>query len=172
MNPLALILLPALLPGPVLEPVLATQQRTAPLLAAVQSDALGRALLIAALVVSPYVIYKLREVRRVRAAHARAVAADATDTAGVVLLPALEDVIGDISYVVAEARLNGGAMLLVPHQVTVSDRPATDAVVDMLVRDALRRSGLVVTAELDTAEGRLLECASGGGVPDRDPTDG
>jgi len=133
------------------------------LLAAVQSDTLGRSLLIAALIVSPYGIYKLRQVRRVRATHARVLAAEASAADDTVVLPALEDVIGDISFVVDEARANGGAMLVVPHDVTVSDRPATGAVVDVLVRDALRRSGLVVTAELDTPEGRMFECALVGG---------
>jgi len=134
-------------------------------LGAIQSDTLGRSLFIAVLVVSPYGIYKLRQVRRVRRNHEAALAADAAalleDTPR---LPALEEVIGDVSFVVAEARANGGAMLLVPHEVTVSDRVATSAVVDMLVRDALRRSGLVITAEIDTPEGRLIECALVGGA--------
>ncbi|CAN5469908.1 hypothetical protein BH10ACT3_BH10ACT3_11680 [soil metagenome] len=135
------------------------------LLGAVQSDTLGRSLLIALLVVSPYGIYKIRQVRRVRQGHEAVLAAEAAPPK-----PdgpprhALEDVSGDISFVVSEARSAGGAMLLVPHDVTVSDRDASDAVVDMLVRDALRRSGLVVTAEVDTAEGRLLECALLGGT--------
>lgn len=138
------------------------------MLAAVQSDTLGRSLLIALLVVSPYAFYKWRQVQRVRRGHEAALAADAAALApDVPKLPALEDVIRDISFVVAEATANGGAMLLVPAQVTVSDRLAEDSVVDMLLRDALRRSGLVVTAELDTPDGRMLECALIGGGPNR-----
>lgn len=155
--------LPSRLPRPFLEIGHGLQDHLAHaprgLLAAVQSDTLTRSLLIALLVVSPYAIYKLRQVRRVRRNHEAVLAAEAAALApDVPRLPALEDVIGDVSFVVAEADTNGGAMLLVPHQVTVSDRPATPTVVDMLVRDALRRSGLVVTAEVDTPEGRLLEC--------------
>lgn len=155
--------------APVTAPALTSllNQIPHPIFAAAQGDTLGRALLIAVIVVSPYAYFKLRQVRRVRRTHVAALAADAALTDGEIRIPALEDVIGDVSYVVAEARANGGAMLLVPHEVTVSDRVATDEVVDMLVRDALRRSGLVVTGELDTAEGRLIECALIGGVPPR-----
>jgi hypothetical protein len=155
------------LPRPLLELGHGLSERLAPpgLLGAVQSDTLTRSLLIALVVVSPYGIYKLRQVRRVRRNHeavlAAEVAALATDEPRP---PALEDVIGDVSYVVEEAAANGGAMLLVPHDVTVSDRATTPTVVDMLVRDALRRSGLVVTAEIDTDEGRLLECRPMGGA--------
>lgn len=138
------------------------------MLGAVQGDTLGRSLLIALVVVSPYAFYKWRQVQRVRRGHEAALAADAAALApDVEQLPALEDVIRDVAYVVEEATANGGAMLLIPPQVTVSDRVAGPDVVDMLVRDALRRSGLVVTAELDTAEGRLLECALVGGTPPR-----
>ena len=79
--------------------------------------------------------------------------------------PALEDVVADIAFVQEEAHTRGGAMLLVPHVVTVSHRPAPASTVDLLVRDALRRSGLVVTAEVDTEEGRLLECRPAGTGP-------
>jgi hypothetical protein len=138
------------------------------LLGAVQSDTLGRSLLIALVVVSPYAIHKWMQVRRVRDAHERVIAADAAASEPTrPRPPALEDVIRDVGLVLAEATEHGGAMLLIPTEVTVSDRAASDEVVDVLVRDALRRSGLVVTAELDTAEGRLLECTLIGGTPRR-----
>lgn len=142
-----------------------------------QSDTLGRSLLIALLVVSPYAIYKWRQVQRVRRAHEAAVAADAAPPPpDEPPAAALEDVVRDIAYVQSEAAANGGAMLLVPHVVTVSHRPAPAATVDLLVRDALRRSGLVVTAEVDTDEGRLLECrplgtGAGGPAPAPGATD-
>ncbi|MHB1139504.1 MAG: hypothetical protein ACYC2O_11145, partial [Microthrixaceae bacterium] len=109
--------------------------------------------------VSPYAIYKFRQVQRVRRAHeAAVVAADAPPPPDEPPAPALEDVVRDIAFVREEADAHGGAMLLVPHHVTVSHRPAPASTVDLLVRDALRRSGLVVAAEVDTEEGRLLEC--------------
>ena len=49
--------------------------------------------------------------------------------------------------------------MLVPLDATVDGDPVPAAVADALVRDALARSGLVATDELDTADGRLLECA-------------
>jgi predicted nucleotidyltransferase len=133
------------------------QQET--LIAQVQGETLGRSLLIALVVISPYAIYKMRQVRLVRRAHDAVLAAEAAppppDTAP---LPALEDVIRDISYVVTEAKLNGGAILVIPSQVTVSHREANDAIVDLLVSDALRRSGLVIASQESTEEGRLVHC--------------
>jgi hypothetical protein len=133
------------------------QQET--LIAQVQGETLGRSLLIALVVISPYVIYKMRQVRLIRRAHDAVLAAEAAppppDTAP---LPALEDVIRDISYVVTEAKLNGGAILVIPSQVTVSHREANDAIVDLLVSDALRRSGLVIASQESTEEGRLVHC--------------
>lgn len=133
--------------------------------ASTQAGALGRSLVIAVIIVAPYAFYKIRQVRRIRSNHQAVLAAEEAalaraeaGTAGTPR-PALEDVIRDISFVVEEATRAGGAMLLVPHDVTVSDRDAPRSVVDTLIRDALRRSGLVVTAEIDSSEGRFLECA-------------
>jgi len=129
------------------------------LIAQVQGETLGRSLLIALVVISPYVIYKMRQVRLVRRAHEAVLAAEAAppppDT---VPLPALEDVIRDISYVVTEAKVNGGAILVIPTRVTVSHREASDEIVDLLVSDALRRSGLMIAGQESTEEGRLVHC--------------
>lgn len=128
-----------------------------------QTDVLFRSLAIAVVIVAPYAIYKVKQVRRTnrlaeqfqdhRAKSERRAEAPHGH------IPALEDVIADISFVEAEANRNGGALLVVPHSVTVSDRPAPPELVDTLVRDALRRSNLLITAEADSVEGRLLECA-------------
>lgn len=123
-----------------------------------------RSLAIAAVIVLPYAIYKVRHVAKVRRRHEAVVASEAAatkadSTEGQEVVPALEDVLADVDYVVDEARRNGGAMLVVPHRVTVSDRLSSPEIIDALVRDALRRSGLVVTAEVDSEEGRMLECA-------------
>lgn len=131
-------------------------------------------MLIAALIVAPFALRKFRQIGRMRRAERAAAERRARDeqraqqTYG--HLPALEDVIADISFVVDESRRNGGALLVVPHEVTVSDRPAPPEIVDALVRDALRRSNLVVTAEADSPEGRVLECALvGSPTPTNDP---
>jgi hypothetical protein len=130
------------------------------LLGQVQGETLGRALLIAVVLITPYAIYKMRQVRAVRRAHDAAVAADAAalKAGDLTPLPALEDVIRDISYVVTEAKANGGAILVIPAQVTVSHREASDQIVDLLINDALRRSGLVIASQETTEEGRLLHC--------------
>ncbi|MEX0768233.1 MAG: hypothetical protein WD029_07160, partial [Microthrixaceae bacterium] len=148
--------------------VVGLQPQQVALIAQVQGETLGRSLLIALLLISPYVIYKMRQVRRVRRGHEAALAADAAppppDTPP---LPALEDVIRDISFVVGEARTNGGAVLVIPPRVTVSHREASDQIVDLVVADALRRSGLVIASEEITEEGRLVHCVL---IPDPDPT--
>lgn len=122
-----------------------------------------RSLVIAAVIILPYAIFKVRQVARVRRLSndigAREAKGSGRSDRAQDHLPALEDVIADIDFVVSEARRNGGAMLVVPHEVTVSDRPAEREIVDALVRDALRRSNLAITAEVDSQEGRLLECA-------------
>ena len=128
-----------------------------------QADVLIRSLIIAAVIVAPYAVYKIRQVSRLRQSidSAKENEAKAAKRAELTYghIPALEDVIADVSFVVEEATRNGGAMLVVPHEVTVSNRPATPEIVDALIRDALRRSNLVVTAEADSDEGRMLECA-------------
>lgn len=133
-----------------------------------QTDVLIRSLVIALVIVSPYAIYKVRQVRRtsrlVERAAQRQAEIDRRAASPYGHVPALEDVIGDIGFVEDEARRNGGALLVVPHRVTISDRPAPAEVVDTLVRDALRRSNLVITAEIESDEGRVLECAPTTGV--------
>ena len=47
--------------------------------------------------------------------------------------------------------------ITVPTEVTVDGRRTDPAVVDALVRDSLRRSGLVAVAEVDSPAGRSLE---------------
>lgn len=153
MSPFAALSVPGVAVPAKLSPVLGVDT---------QAGVLGRSLAIAVLLVAPYGIYKVRQVRRIRANHQAVIEAERKAQELTELgppRPALEDVIRDITFVVEEATRSGGAMLVVPHDVTVSDRDAPRSVVDTLIRDALRRSGLVVTAEVDSAEGRMLECA-------------
>ena len=66
--------------------------------------------------------------------------------------------IDGLARTVEEARAAGTATVMVPSDVTVGGQDAPAELVDSLVRDALRRSGLAATAEVDTAEGRVIEC--------------
>jgi hypothetical protein len=120
----------------------------------IQYTTLVRSLLLAAVIVSPYGIYKVRQVRAERreraAAEAAAMAPD--EPSG----PRLEDVIEQISDLGNQTELDTSTVT-VPAGATVGDSDAPAALVDSLVRDALRRSGLVATAEIDTPAGRVIE---------------
>lgn len=123
--------------------------------AEVQIDILGRSLLIAAVIVTPYGIHKVRQVRALRRERLAAEAAAAAPPGPT--RPALEDVIERIDAIGRDGGPEGGTTVTVPHDVTVAGGDAQPALVDTLVRDALRRSGLVASAELDTPAGRVLE---------------
>jgi hypothetical protein len=124
------------------------------LAAEIQYETLARSLLIAVLLVTPYGVYKVRQVRAMRRAReeAEAAAAAPAPPQG----PRLEDVIARISELGADPQL-ASATLTVPAGVQVGGSAAPAALVDSLVRDALRRSGLVATAEIDTPDGRVIE---------------
>ena len=125
-------------------------------LAQIQTDVLGRSLLIAAVVVSPYAFYKWRQVRRTRAETAEILrAANAPEQAPT--RPRLEDVIDEIHRVAADPGSDRGTTIRIARDLTVDGSEAPATLVDALVRDALRRSGLVATAEIETADGRILE---------------
>jgi len=125
----------------------------------VQTDTLVRSALIALVLVAPYGVYKWRQVRsarRERLALEAALSEDAEPAPTEPARPRLEDVIASIDDLASQA-VDGPVTLLVPHGPTVDGRDVDATTVDVLVRDALRRSGLVPVAEVDTAEGRLLE---------------
>lgn len=128
-------------------------------LAQVQADVLGRSLLIAAVLVSPYAVYKWRQVARVRAETAAALAPEPDDD--VDERPRLEDLIESIGLLDLRAE-SAPTTIRVPHGLTVDGREAPPAVVDALVRDALRRSGLIATAEVETADARVIELTAAG----------
>lgn len=125
------------------------------------SPVLLRSLLIALVIVTPYGIHKVRQVRARRAELTRRAAAvggtDPTITT-VEAAPRLEDVVAHIEEVAGSLDPGDPTTVTVPAGVTVGGDRVPRELVDTLVRDALRRSGLVATAEVDTAEGRLLEC--------------
>ena len=123
------------------------------LLAEVQSGVLARSLVIALVIVSPF-WFVLR--RRMRRDEQPAEAPDATSAPGA---PALEDLVEEIGRLADTTEDAASPVTItVPRGLTIDGDPAPDAVVDAIVRDAIARSGLVPTAELDTAEGRMIEC--------------
>lgn len=126
------------------------------LAADVEVGVLGRSLLIAAVVVTPYGIWKLRQVRAERARRALAEAPPEPPAAPAA--PRLEDVVAEISATAAVLDDGGTATVTVPCGSTVDGREVPPELADTLVRDALRRSGLVATAEVDTPAGRVIEC--------------
>ena len=128
------------------------------LLAEIETGVLVRSLAIAAVLVTPYGLYKRHQVRARRAAVLAERGAATTDDAPAPARPRLEDVIDGLARTVEEARAAGTATVMVPSDVTVGGQDAPAELVDSLVRDALRRSGLAATAEVDTAEGRVIEC--------------
>ena len=130
---------------------------TAPaLLAEIQGGVLVRSLIIAAVLLTPYYLYKRRGVRALRDAAAAAAAGPPADEAPAG--PRLEDVIDGLDAAAATARTDGTVTVTVPFGVTVDGKAAPAELVDALVRDALRRSGLLAAAEVDTADGRSIEC--------------
>ena len=127
-------------------------ERLPPLLAEIQSGVMARSLVIALVVVAPFWFVLRRRMRRDEAP------VDPPSEPAVGAAPALEDLIERIAAMADAADGHGTATVEVPHGLTIDGDPAPDAVVDAIVRDAIARSGMVPTAELDTAEGRIIEC--------------
>lgn len=124
----------------------------AALVADVQGSVLVRSFLIAIVLMAPVWVLVRRRVVRSHAPEPETVREPDPDET-----PRLEDVIADVARLATEARNEGSVTLTVPAELTVDGRPADPAVVDALVRDSLRRSGLAAVAEVDTPAGRTLE---------------
>ena len=113
------------------------------LVAEIQYETLARSLLLAMVLVSPYGIYKVRQVRALRRERAEALAA--ANAPPPPSRPRLEDVIDRISELGSSSDTTT-ATVTIPPDVTVAGGDPPEGLVDTLVRDALRRSGLVTTA--------------------------
>ncbi|MFZ4517497.1 MAG: hypothetical protein ACOYOP_03860 [Microthrixaceae bacterium] len=123
-----------------------------PLLAAeVQYSTLLRSLVLALLVVAPFFWYQWRKVRRARA-EAAAAAAPTPETAADPR-PRLEDVVGSIAATVTTTEVT------VPDGVTVDGVEVAPDMVELLVADALRRSGLVEVERTRRGDATVLRCA-------------
>lgn len=130
------------------------------LAAEVQYSTLLRSLLIALVVVAPFGWYQWQKVRRARAeAEAAAAPPPPPDEPGA-RRPRLEDVVASIgpSATATEVHL--------PDDVTLDGQEVTPDVVELLVADALRRSGLVETGRSRRDGVTVLRCApSADGAP-------
>ena len=118
------------------------------LLAAVDAGTLIRSLCIAAVLVLPYGIHKFRQVKRLRIAAAGGAPEPAAPDAS-----ALELAISAIGS------LAGGGELTVPANCTIDGQPAPAELRDALLRDALRRSGLVETDRSNRGADLVIMCA-------------
>ena len=126
---------------------------SAVVLAEVQGGVLVRSFLIAVVLIAPvwFLVRKRVLAGRVPQEPEPEDAPEQSDG------PQLEAVIASIAAVAESARDGGSATLTIPSGVTIDGRPADAATVDALVRDSLRRSGLVAVAEIDSPAGRTLE---------------
>lgn len=131
--------------------------------AQIQSDVLLRSLLIALLIVAPYAGYKWRRLSSARRERLAAQEAAATAPAAPAP-PELAEVIEHITRI-GDAEEPPSAVT-VPRGVRVDGAEAPPGLVDALVRDALRRSGLIATAEFDAPDGRVIEVARWRNVDD------
>lgn len=122
------------------------------LLAEIQVGVLARSFLIALIVLTPLWIL-LR--RRVLGRDTDTVVE--RDESEEPRVPRLEDVIAAVPAAAAAATAEGSATLEVPFEATIDGAGADRSTIDVLVRDALRRSGVVVAAEIDASDGRTLE---------------
>jgi len=123
--------------------------------AEIGAGTLLRCLLIAAVIVTPYFIFQRRQVRAARAELAeqrgeQEVQPPPADPNALETLVALIEEIGT-SHVGDDAP----TVTLMPHP-TVDGRPADQLVIDAIVADALRRSGLHEIGRTDTDQGQLL----------------
>ena len=132
------------------------------LLAEIQFGVMARSLAIAAVVVAPFAWVMRRRVMRRRAALAPDIAPPEPAA------PTLEAVIDEIHRMGETRGADARLTLRVPHGVTIDGDPAPPPVVDAIVRDALSRSGLVPTAELDTGDARVIECSPTAATPATD----
>lgn len=125
------------------------------LLAEIQVGVLARSFLIALIVLTPlWILLRRRVLGR---DTDTVVERDESDESEEPRVPRLEDVIAAVPAAAAAATAEGSATLEVPFEATIDGAGADRSTIDVLVRDALRRSGVVVAAEIDASDGRTLE---------------
>jgi hypothetical protein len=126
-------------------------------MAEIQTGVMLRSFLIALVIVAPVGAFWWRRIHTRRGDDTDRQSDRPTSDAPAADLPSLESVIDEIARLGALTRTKA-VTLTIPHDLTLDGDPAPRTVVDALVHDALVRSGLVPTAELDTGEARFVEC--------------
>jgi hypothetical protein len=126
-------------------------------LAEAESGVLLRSFLIAAAVVAPFGWWQWRRVRASRRAAAAALA-EPEPPPNSSTLPSLESVVAEIAERARQLRSGEECTLEVPHRLGIDGTEAEPALLDALVRDALRRDGLRLTAEVGAGDHRVLHC--------------
>jgi len=113
------------------------------LLADVGAGTLLRCLVLAVVVVAPYGLYQRAKVRRMKAEGAAA-RGEVPDEPPPPDPLALETVLAQVEELGRTLTDGTTAEVALPAAPTIDDRPAPQAVVDTVLQDALRRSGLQV----------------------------
>lgn len=118
------------------------------LLAEVGAGTLVRCLLIAVVVVTPYGLYQRAKVKKMKAEGAAA-RGEVPDEPPPPDPEALETVVAQVEELGGTLGDGETAEVLLPAAPTVDGRPAPAVVVDTVLQDALRRSGLTVVERHD-----------------------
>jgi hypothetical protein len=126
-------------------------------MAEIQTGVMLRSFLIALLIVAPVGVLWWRRIRPARQGGPTPQHDLSVSVGPEAHAPSLESVIDEIARLGALNRAEA-VTVTIPHVLTLDGDPAPRTVVDALVHDALVRSGLVPTAELDTGEARVVEC--------------
>lgn len=125
-----------------------TSHLLALVLAEVGAGTLLRCLLIAVVVVTPYGLYQRAKVKKMKAEGAAARGELPPEPAPPDPL-ALETVLSQVEALGGALGAGETAEVVLPADPTIDGRPAPAVLVDTVLQDALRRSGLQVVERLD-----------------------
>ncbi|MGI9579165.1 MAG: hypothetical protein ACR2OH_13270 [Microthrixaceae bacterium] len=127
---------------------------TTQLLAQESAGVLLRSFVIALVVVAPVALWQWNRIRNRRRAVESSNAAphEAAGTAREQDPRALETIVGSIPELAASTAAGSVVSIEVPPDVTLDGRPASGAIVEQLIRDALARDGLeIIDSDTDPA---------------------
>ena len=119
------------------------------LLADVGAGTLLRCLVLAVVVVTPYGLYQRAKVRRMKAEGAAARGEVVDEEPPPADPAALETVVAEVEDLGRELEGAATAEVALPSAPTIDGRPAPQVLVDTVLQDALRRSGLQVVERHD-----------------------
>ena len=116
---------------------------------------LFRSLLLALVVVAPFWIWQKRRLRKRRAERNPP---ETTVTQQKVESSEVSAIVANIGEIAKATRSGDATTVQIPTPVTQNGTPVDSSLADALIRDALRRSDLYATAEIDTGNARIIEC--------------